>query len=422
MTNRQEASNRSNVVAGMVGNTLEWYDFAVYGFLAPILGRRFFPADYPVASLLAAFSVFAIGYLMRPIGGAIFGHIGDKFGRKPSLLLSITAMGLTTTSIGILPDHAQIGIFATVLLVILRMLQGLSVGGEYTSSIVFVAEHAPNLRRGLLTGWIQFGCFAGFLLGSATGALTSNVINQQAMDNWGWRVPFLLGGVIAVCGLFVRRHLTESPVMSTLQEKLRSPVKVVIRRHWRLIVRVVLLVLPSGMGFNLLFFYAPSYLTEALHMTTSRALDINTLGLLALLATTLPAAMLSDYLGRKPLWYFLTLGLVLFSWPLWWLMHEDRFFLNLAGHVGFAFLLGTGLAAMPAMLAEIFPAEVRCSGVSIAFNLCIGLFGGTAPLIATYLVERTANDMAPVYYIMASGVVSFVVALRLPETARQDMI
>ena len=394
---------RRNIFAGAIGNALEWYDFAIYGFLAPILGRLFFPADDAVASLLAAFGAFAIGYAARPLGGAIFGHLGDRLGRKPALIVSILAMGFSTCAIGVLPDHAQIGTTAAFLLVFFRILQGLSVGGEYSGSIVFMAEHAPVERRGLDASWPQFGCLVGFLLGSGVGALTSTILGQEVMDTWGWRVPFLLGAVIAVAGIVFRRRLSEPSTARRLDPSAGSPVVVALRDHWRAILRLISLILVGGVGFYMVFVFAASYLTGQMHLTTAHALDINTVSLFFMLALTAPAAMLSDHVGRKPMLMAVALCAFIFAWPLWWLMHQDSFPLILAGQMGFALIFAVAFAVIPSVMAELLPYEVRCSGASIGYNLCLGLFGGTTPLVATYLVARTADDFAPVYYLMAAA-------------------
>ena len=413
---------RRNVIAGMTGNVLEWYDFAIYGFLAPILGKLFFPADDAVASLLSAFAVFAVGYATRPLGGAVFGHIGDKLGRKPALVISITAMGAATFGIGILPDYAQFGSTAAAALVVLRIIQGISVGGEYTGSIVLLAEHASPERRGRVAVWPQFGTVIGFLLGSGIGALTSTVLGDEVMHAWGWRVPFLLGAPIAIFGVVIRRHITESPVMEQSKRSTGSPVIVALREHWRSILRVICIILVGSIGFYMIFVYVASDLTQHMHFSTARALDISTLSLLVMLAVTLPAAFLSDRFGRKPLLYFVGVGTFVLAWPLWWLMHQDGLALILAGQVGFALLFGVAFAVNTAAMIELLPREVRCSGVAIGYNLCLGLFGGTTPLVATYLVERTADDFAPVYYLMVAAVLQLAVVLRMPEMARKPLL
>ncbi len=400
---------------------LEWYDFAVYGTLAPILGKLFFPADDPTASLLAAFGVFAIGYAARPLGGIILGHIGDRMGRKPALILSVLMMGAGTTAIGVLPTHAEIGTAAAVLLVVLRILQGLSVGGEYPSSIVFLGEHAPPERRGYVASWPMFGSVVGFLLGSAFGALLRNLMSEAALEAWGWRLPFLFGAVIALCGVLFRRHMSEPPAFAAAQPLTAAPIVAAFRDHWRAIVQIIGLSLVNAVGFYLLWVYATSYLTDRMHVSTADALDINTLSLVVMMPAVTLSAILSDRIGRKPLLYFVSLGTLLLAWPLWWLMHHQSFLLILLGQVGFAVLYGAGYAGLSAVMIEILPAGVRCSASAIGYNICLGLFGGTTPLVATYLVERTADDFAPAYYLMAAAVISLIATLSLPETARKPL-
>ena len=421
MSPSESSAARRNVLAGTVGSVLEWYDFALYGYLAPIIGTLFFPANDPVASLLAAFGVFAIGFAARPVGSVIFGLIGDRIGRKPALIISVVMMGVATFAIGVMPDHAQIGASAALVLVILRILEGLSVGGEYTGSIILLAEHAPPERRGYFAVWPELGCLVGFLLGSGIGALTSSALGPERMLAWGWRVPFLLGGVIAVGGIAFRRQMTESPALSRAAQRTGVPVVVAIARHWRAILRLIGLMLMQSVGFYLMFIYAASYLTERMHVSTARALDINTLSLLVMLVLVVPSARLSDGVGRKPVLYAVTVGMFALAWPLWWLMLEGSFAAILAGQAGFAVLLGLAYGVTPALMSEMLPAEVRCTSVGLGYNLGLGIFGGTAPLIATYLVARTADDFTPAYYVMMMAVVSFIALLGLPETAGKPL-
>ncbi len=409
------------VRASVVGNVLEWYDFAVYGYMAPIIGRLFFPDDDDWASLLAAFGVFAAGYLARPLGGALFGHIGDKIGRKTSLIVSILAMGASTVAIGLLPDHAQIGAAAAAILVVLRIVQGLSVGGEYTGSIVFVIEHAPQDRRGFYAAYPLIGAVGGFLLGSLLGALISWVLTQEQLDSWGWRLPFLFGGVIAAVGLIMRRELAESPAVTALKQVETSPVISALRDHWRSILRIVCLLMAYGIGFYLMFIYAAAFQESRLHFSTGQALEISSINLAIMLFAMQPIAHLSDKLGRKPLLLAAAVAILLFSWPLWWMMHQGSFLFAVLGQAGFALIFCTVGATMAPTMVEVLPAGVRCSGVAIAYNLSIGVFGGSAPLVATYLVERTHDDATPAYYLMAFGLVMLASLWGFRETARDRL-
>ena len=413
---------RGNVVAGAIGSVLEWYDFAIYGYLAPVIGKLFFPAEDPVASLLAAFGVFAIGFLARPVGGAILGYIGDRMGRKPALMISMLSMGVATCAIGVMPTHAQIGAAAAVALVVLRIAEGLSVGGEYTGAIILLGEHAPPERRALYAVWPELGCIVGFLLGSGVAAMTSTLLGPDGMLAWGWRIPFILGGVIAVWGIAFRRQMTESPALEAAR---RTDVDASpfagLATHWRIVVRFVAALLMTSIGFYTMFIYAASYLTERMHVSTARALDINTASLLVMLPFAVLGAIVSDRFGRKLPLYVATAGMVVLAWPLWWLMNQSHALVIFTGQAGFGALFALAYGGIPALMSELLPTRVRCTGIGIGYNLALGLFGGTAPLVATYLVSRTGSDFMPAYYLMAVSLISFVAALGLPETVgRRD--
>lgn len=412
---------RRTLLAATVGNVLEWYDFAIYGSVAAIIGRHFFPADDPLASLLASFGVFALGFLARPLGGIVLGHIGDKVGRKPTLIISVCVMGCGTFAIGVLPGTSQIGDAAPFLLVLIRVIQGLSMGGEYTGSAVYLAENAPDHRRGLIGSWPQVGCLIGVLLGTGCVALVSTLVGEAAMQSWGWRIPFLLGALLAVWGLLVRRQMSEPTAFEEAERVPGLPIVVVLRNHWRPVLRLVCLLMVTSIGYYMQFVYAASYLTETMHVSTADALDINTLAILTMLVVTLPAGWLSDRLGRKPLLAFVAVGSLMFAWPLWWLIHHQSFIFILTGQIGFGLLYGVGFAVIMSTMVEMFPAPVRCSGTAIGFNLCLGLFGGTTPFITTYLVARTSDDFIPAYALMAAGLLSLLALYRLPETSGKPL-
>ena len=405
-----------NVIGAAFGNVLEWYDFGVYGFLAVMIGHHFFPSDDSFASLLSAFGVFAVGYLARPIGGFVLGNLGDKIGRKPVLMLSLWVMGLSTFCIGVLPSFDQIGNAAPVLLVLLRLLQGFAVAGEYSTSTVFLMEHAPPGRRGLHSSWTMFGAIAGILLGSAVSAVVSSILSDAELAAWGWRIPFLLSIVIVAVGIVFRRRLTESPAMVQPEALQRSPVWSALREQWRSLLRYIALILMGGVGFYLAYVYAISDLTRHMTISTAQALDINTVALFAILLCIPLAGALSDCIGRKPIAYISSLGTLVLAWPLWWMMHQDHLAVILLGQLGFAVLFAAGWAVYALMMVETLPPRTRCSVISIGNGIAYGIFGGLTPLSATYLVERTADDLAPAYIIMALAALSFGAALKLPET------
>jgi MHS family proline/betaine transporter-like MFS transporter len=412
---------RRIVIAGIVGNVMEWYDFAVYGYFAPTLGRHFFPSEDAVASLIAAFGVFAAGFLMRPVGGLVFGHIGDRIGRQTALTASVLAMAVPTFLIGVLPDHAQIGVAAAAMLVVLRLVQGLSVGGEYTTSVVFLVEGATPGRRGLMGSWGGFGGVAGTLLGSAIGALISSVLPAGALDAWGWRVPFVLGLGVGLTGLFVRRRLPPMSARPGLEQPPGSPIGEALRTQWRAMLRVAGGNMLNAVGFYLVFVYVVTYLRQIVDVRAAEALDINTLNMVILLLVMPAAGALSDRLGRKPLLLGSALGTLVLAWPLFWLMHHPIFGMILIGQMGFAVLVGLFNGVIPATMVEAFPAGVRCSALAVGYNVCLGVIGGTTPMAVAYLIARSHDDLSPAFYLMVAAAISLGVVLGWRETAQAPL-
>jgi MHS family proline/betaine transporter-like MFS transporter len=404
------------IIAGTVGNIMEWYDFAVYGYFAAIIGRHFFPSEDPATSLIAAFGVFAAGFLMRPLGGIVFGHIGDRVGRKAALTISVLAMAIPTFLIGILPGHDTLGPTAAVLLVILRMIQGLSVGGEYTTSIVFLVEGSGRNHQGFVGSWSGFGAVGGILLGSAVGAVVTGALPEDAVHSWGWRVPFLIGLAVGLAGLVIREHIPEPPKPAGV-ETARSPVWQALRTEWRTVVRLALLNAINGVGFYTAFVFLVTYMQAVGGLSEVTALEINTINMAILLAMFPLAGWLSDRLGRKPLLIVGIGGLLVCSWPLFWALHHHSADYNFYGQLGFSILIGLFGGALPATMVETTPRAVRCSAISIGYNLCVGLLGGTTPMVATWLMSRTHDDLSPAYYVMGAAAISLAVVFTLPETA-----
>ena len=405
------------VAAGAIGNVLEWFDFAVYGYFATAIGRTFFPSASPVAQVLAAFSIFAVGFLLRPVGGALLGHIGDRLGRRTALTISVMAMAVPTFLVGILPGYATLGIAAPILLTLLRMLQGLSVGGEYTTSIVFMVENAHPQRRGVVGAMANCGAVAGILAGSATGALLASVMSEAALESWGWRIPFVLGLAVGLAGFGLRHGLEEAPA----PKKLGSPLATVLKRHRLLLLRLGGLAALNSIGFYVMFVYVVSWLQFADKMAPAQALDINTVSMVVLLPTMIAMGWLSDRIGRRPVMLFAAIIAVVAAWPLFWLMHDPAPMRALAGQLGFVLALGAYMGCQPAMMVEAAPGEVRCTAIALGFNVTMGILGGLSPLVATWLVERTGNDYSPAFMIVGAGLVSLVALQTFRETYRAPL-
>ena len=414
MAGRQ--SLRFKIVAAGAGNFIEWYDFAIYGFFAAAIGKQFFPSDDPLASLLAAFGVFAVGYGARPLGGVVLGRLADRYGRRPVMLFSVGVMGTATVCIGLLPGYQTIGVAAPALLIALRLLQGFSVAGEYTTSTVFLIEHAPRNQRGFVSSWSMVGEFFGAVTGSAIGALAATILTETQMQDWGWRIPFLLSAIFTLVGFLLRRGIQESPELAQASKAQLLTLKEAVRSGWRPIVAYVCLILVGGVGIYVTFIYSASDLELHMHMSTAEALDINTLGQLAMMAVFPLAGYAADRIGRKPMAMVTFVGLLLFSWPLWWLMHQGSFALTLIGQCLFGLILACGYPVYGLLIAEALPAQLRCSVLSIGNGIAYGFFGGMTPLAATYLVKRTGADYAPVFLIVIFAAISLAALLRLSET------
>ena len=412
------ASKGKLIAAGLIGNVLEWYDFAIYGYFAAAIGRHFFPSEDPVAQLLSAFAVFALGYLVRPIGGALIGHIGDTYGRRMALTVSVVAMAVPTFLMGILPGYDRLGLAAPVILVILRMIQGLSVGGEYTSSMVFLVEHASEGRRGFMGAVTCSGTTIGILLGSGIGAATAALMTPETLEAWGWRIPFLLGIIVGIAGFVLRRHVTDN---TPTERGERSPFVETVREHWRLVVRLAGLSMFNGVVFYVMFVYAASWIQTADGIAPAHALAINTLSMSLLLPALLISGWASDRVGRKPVLLLAAILTVIAALPLFWVMYHPTPALIFVGQTGFGVLIGMYSGAQATAMVELAPSRIRCTAVALGYNVCLGVFGGLSPLVATWLVERTADQFAPAYLIMAAAVVSFVAALGMPETYRKPL-
>lgn len=398
------------IVAGIVGNVMEWYDFAVYGYFAKTIGQQFFPSDDPSTSLIAAFGAFAAGFLMRPLGGIVFGHIGDSLGRKAALTLSVLAMAIPTFLIGLLPGHAVLGATSAVLLVLLRMIQGLSVGGEYTTSIVFLVEGAGRNHHGFAASWSGFGAVGGILLGSAVGAVVTATLSEEAVQNWAWRVPFLIGLVVGLTGLYVRKHITE-PARPAQAESGRSPIWDALQSGWRTILRISLLNTINGIGFYMAFVFLVTYMQTVGGLSEAVALEINTLNMAVLLAMFPLAGWLSDRLGRAPLLIAGMGSMLLLSWPLFYALHHESSTWNFVGQLGFTICIGLFGGVIPVVMVEITPAAIRCSAISIGYNLCVGILGGTTPMVAAWLMRESHDVLAPAWYLMGAAFISLTVVV-----------
>jgi len=412
------AAERRIVVAGLAGNVMEWYDFGTYGFFAAVIGKLFFPAHDPTTSLLASFAVFAVGFFGRPVGALVFGHIGDRSGRKRALMASVLMMAMPTMLIGLMPTYAQIGIAAPLILVVLRLFQGLAVGGEFTTSIVLLVEGAQRSRRGYVGSFAPFGAVGGMLLGSAVGATITGLLSPEMLAAWGWRVAFLFGVVIGAVVLYVRRRLPPDPAIVAIAEARHAPVVTAFKTQWRTILKIIGMILTLGIGFYLNFVYLSTWLAQYAGVTRAQALALNCLGL-ALQLPLLPyAGKLADRIGAKTVVLISAIGFALLSWPLYFAIGHGGVLGIVFGQAGFALLQSGISGAVPAFMVEVLPKHVRCTALSFGQNFAQAIFGGTVPMVSVALIAATGYPLAPSLYLAAAGLISFAVVLvtnALPE-------
>ncbi|WP_079038768.1 MFS transporter [Streptomyces sp. NBRC 110028] len=415
---------RRSVAAGAVGVFVHWFDWAAYAYLAGTVATVFFPDENSTTGLLAVFGVFAVSFGIRPIGAMVFGPLGDRIGRKRTLSLVIFMMSGATMTIGLLPGYAAIGVAAPVLLVILRLIQGFAAGGEFGSAASFLAESAPRRRRGFGVSWLEVGSLLGFLAGSFVYLLLSTGLDENQLTSWGWRIPFLISAPLGVIGFIIRNKIEDTPEYRTLEANNtlpRSPVRELLRRDKRRLLQAAGLMAAMHVPFYTVLTYLVTYETDHLgHSAGSAALLSTVISLLALVLVPV-FGLLSDRVGRKPVFVGATASLLVLSTPAFLLMRTGLVGTWIAG-----LLLGVILAAIlgtyAVWSAEIFPTRRRQSGLSIPYNLTAALFAGTVPYLMTVLISATGSTLLPAPYLMVFAVGGLIAALSLEETAGSALL
>ena len=413
------------VSSAAIGQLIEWYDFVIFVYSASVIAKLFFPSTDPIAGLLATFAVYAVGFLMRPVGGLLFGSLGDRIGRRTVLASIILSMGAATTAIGLLPTYATIGVFAPILLVVCRLAQGLSAAGEAAGSNTFVAEHAPKHRRGFyVTFTYSFSIFSS-VLAALCVLLVTNAMSGEAYLSWGWRVPFLLGAPLALVGLYIRLRVDESPAFKATQAAhrvARSPLREAWASQKKSMAYCFAITALTSLGYYTLAGYFVSYLTTIVGLTSNQALISNCIALIVAATTTIASAHLCDLIGRKPL---LIAGLVLSVLspvPGYMLASRGGLPYAIAGQSLIAFCAGLFWGPYPIAILELFPTRLRFSAMASSLNAGYTLFGGTAPLVATWLIGKTGSTLAPAYYMSAVSLVVLAVALTMKETRDSALV
>ncbi|WP_107116487.1 MFS transporter [Streptomyces sp. NRRL F-5122] len=417
---------RRAVKAAALGNAMEWFDFGVYSYIAVTLGKVFFPSGSPTAQLLSTFGAFAAAFLVRPLGGTVFGPLGDRVGRQKVLALTMIMMAAGTFAIGLIPSYATIGVGAPVLLLAARLVQGFSTGGEYAGASTFIAEYAPDKRRGFFGSWLEFGTLAGYIGGAGLVTLLTALLSSDDLVAWGWRIPFLIAGPMGIIGLYLRMRLEETPAFAAEVEKAeaarpRVPLREMITGQWKALLLCMGLVLVFNVTDYMLLSYMPSYLTSELKYDETHGLLV-VLGVMALMMVVQPfAGALTDRIGRRPLIAAGCAGFLFLSVPAVLLIRQGGLLAVALGVGALGLLLVCFTAAMPAALPALFPTRVRFGSLSIGFNVSVSLFGGTTPLVVTALIGATGNMMMPAYYMMAAAVIGGAAVWFMAESAGRPL-
>lgn len=411
------------LIAGSVGNFIEWYEFAVYGFLATLIAENFFrlQGESALTGILLTYASFAIAFFFRPLGAVLFGRMGDRIGRKPTLIFVLIMMTLATAAIGLVPTYAQLGVLAPLIVTGLRILQGLFAGGEYGGAVSLMTEFAPPGRRGLYGAWQSFTVALGLLAGAAIVALLSRLLTPEEMQSWGWRIPFFIALPLGGIALWLRAGMEETPAFIRQQAQPREKVTASLSDTLKtILLGICRLMVWSAAGYTWLVIM-PTYLQASLHTGFNEALLIAVISNLGFAVTIIPAGMLSDRIGRRTVMVSAAILLLVLSLPLLNLLQAENTATGLKGLVVFIAGGVVGLLAGPgpAMLSEMFPTRVRYTGLGLAYSLSNALFSGCAGLIITGLIKETGNPDIPAWYVMATALVSIVALMTLNKDDHQ---
>lgn len=412
------------VIAGFIGNVVEWYDFALYGYMAGVLATLFFPPGNETAALIAAYGVFAAGFIMRPLGSAAFGWLGDTLGPGRTMFISVVMMALPTFLLGCLPTFEAIGLWAPALLVLIRIVQGLSVGGEFSSSVTYLVETAPRKRRGLSGSWANTGSICGSLLGSAVAATVTSMLSTQDVHEWGWRLPFLFGGVLGIASILLRRNLSRSKHFVSHHEKRgnTSPLREAFTTNRKETVQATLFASAYGVLFYVPLVYLPEWLHSEAGMPLGEALRINAFSSVLLLLLIPVSGWLGDRVMRRThLVAVSVLLMALVAWPLYYWLAVDGMLGAIVTQVTLIVLVAIPLGSAPAMFVELFPTRDRLSGYSVAYNLGLGVVGGLTPMISTWLISTTGARSAPAVFVTFMALLAFVTLLTMRDRSREPL-
>lgn len=418
--------SRKALIASLIGSSIEWFDYFLYGTVAAIvLNQLFFPSYDPVVGVMLAYVTFALPFFIRPLGGVIFSHIGDKIGRKKTLVITLSLMGGATVLIGLLPTYEMIGVWAPILLITLRCIQGLGIGGEWGGALLLAVEYSPKKKRGLFGSVPQMGVTIGMLMGTLAISVMSLLPDEQFMA-WGWRVPFVLSAVLVFLGLWIRKSLDETPSFKEAKESgniAKVPLFDTFRYHWRSVLIAVGAKIVETGPFYIFSTFVIAYTTTYLTFDRLTALNAVTIGTLAATLMIPLMGSLSDKVGRKPVFICGTIGMILFAFPYFYLLSlGSTLWLFVATVVALGIFWAPVTAVLGTMFSEIFSANVRYTGVTVGYQIGAAVAGGTAPLLATYLLNTFNNSSVPIsLYIILAGIISIVAVLATRETRHREL-
>jgi len=421
MSNSQITPKPLQIAAAVIGNALEWYDFIVFGFFTVVIARLFFPSESQYASLLLTTAIFGVGFFMRPVGGILLGIYADRRGRKAALLMVIALMTIAIAMIAFAPTYAAIGVGAPLIIVAARLLQGFSAGGEFASATAFLTESAPPRRRGFYGSWQMVGQGLAVLIGAILGTVLTRSLTPEALDGWGWRIPFLFGLIIGPVGLYIRRNLDETSAFLQSNRGLagRQGSGSVLLSHITEMLACLGLVVAGTISFYVILIYIPTFARTQLHLPLDQAFLAQSIGLACEVVLIPICGLLSDLIGRKPILIAaLVLDLVV-THPLFsWVSASPSFGALLTMQIILCGLFGVFNGPISTALAEQFPTRVRSTALAISYNIAVMLFGGFAQFFVTWLIEATGTPIAPAYYLMFGAAVGLLAVLFLRERAR----
>ncbi len=416
---------RRIAVASVIGTTVEWYDLFIFATAsALVFNKVFFPNVDPLIGTLLSFGTFASAYLARIVGAAIFGHFGDRLGRKSMLLISLVMMGLATFAIGLLPDYTEIGIWAPILLLSLRLLQGLALGGEWGGAVLMAVEHAPAGRRGLYGSWVQIGVPAGTLLANLAFLAISGAIPNDALLSWGWRIPFLASILLVGIGMYIRLNTSETPSFRKIKHEesaARQPFLALLNTSWKTVILAAIATMSTGASFNLLVAFGLSYGTQTLGFSRDAMLQMTLISCAACILLLPLFGLLSDAIGRRPVIIGGIIAEAVFAFPMFWLLDTKVFGLGLAGYLLMMTAFAANYGPIATFLAELFGTRIRYSGLSVSYMFSGVLGSAATPIVTTWLLAATGKGSSVAWYMIIWAVLSGVALVLLTETVRRDL-